>query len=488
MSLLTTLLTQAANNGNITNLTVSGTSSLSGAATFKTTVTVEGASTLSGAAVFKTTQLVEGAQTVSGASVFKTTLSVEGASTLSGVATFKNTINMNSTRITSLATPTTSTDAATRGYVDNIVNNIHPAAVAATTANLTATYANGTLGVGATLTNSGAQAAFSTDGVSPAVNDRVLVKDQSTGAQNGVYTLTTVGNGSTNWVLTRATDYDEAADMQAGDRVAVVTGTTESATYWMMTQTAAITVGTTAITFTEIGQLTASVTAVVQQVFTGNGTYTPTTGMIYCIVELQGGGGGGGGVVNAAAASYRAGGGGGSGGYLRKTFTAANIGATAAVVIGAIGAGGANTGANGSAGGNSTFTPSGTGAVLTANGGAGGTYDTVDRTSLGWGGGQTGGAGGTATNGDVNITGNYGYLCLIFGIVDSTNGVNGRGGSSLFGYGGRENIDGTEDGRGAFGYGAGGSGALSINAGGAGTGGAGTAGICIVTEFVSTSA
>ena len=61
-------------------------------------------------------------------------------------------------------------------------------------------------GVGATLTNSGAQAALSVDGVSLSVNDRVMVRLQTTGAQNGVYTVTTVGSGSTNWVLTRAAD------------------------------------------------------------------------------------------------------------------------------------------------------------------------------------------------------------------------------------------------------------------------------------------
>jgi hypothetical protein len=63
-------------------------------------------------------------------------------------------------------------------------------------------------GVGATLTNAGAQAALQIDGVNLATTNRVMVRLQTNGAENGVYTVTTVGDGSTNWVLTRATDSD----------------------------------------------------------------------------------------------------------------------------------------------------------------------------------------------------------------------------------------------------------------------------------------
>ena len=73
----------------------------------------------------------------------------------------------------------------------------------ATTTNLSAVYNNGTLGVGATLTNSAAQAALKIDNVELSVNNRVLIKNQTNQSQNGIYTVTTVGNGSTNWVLTR---------------------------------------------------------------------------------------------------------------------------------------------------------------------------------------------------------------------------------------------------------------------------------------------
>ena len=63
-------------------------------------------------------------------------------------------------------------------------------------------------GVGATLTNAGAQAALQIDGINLATTNRVMVRLQTNGAENGVYTVTTVGDGSTNWVLTRATDSD----------------------------------------------------------------------------------------------------------------------------------------------------------------------------------------------------------------------------------------------------------------------------------------
>jgi len=95
----------------------------------------------------------------------------------------------------------------------------------ATTANLTATYANGTLGVGATLTNSSTQAAFAIDGLTPSAGSRILVKDQTAAAENGIYEVTVVGDGSTNWVLTRATDADTVNKMVVDRFVWVAGGT-----------------------------------------------------------------------------------------------------------------------------------------------------------------------------------------------------------------------------------------------------------------------
>jgi len=110
-------------------------------------------------------------------------------------------------------------------YVKSVVLSLPEETVAgATTANLTATYANGTLGVGATLTNSSTQAAFAIDGLTPSLESRILVKDQSTTAQNGIYEVTIVGDGSTNWVLTRVTTADTVNEMVVDRFVWVVGG------------------------------------------------------------------------------------------------------------------------------------------------------------------------------------------------------------------------------------------------------------------------
>lgn len=123
--------------------------------------------------------------------------------------------------------------------------------VAACTGNLNATYANGALGVGATLTNAGAQVAFSADGVSPSLNDRVLVQFQTSTANNGIYTLTTVGTGASNWVLTRATDYDQAGEINPGDFVPVrAGGTLYGQTGWIQVDAVPI-IGTSPIQFNQ---------------------------------------------------------------------------------------------------------------------------------------------------------------------------------------------------------------------------------------------
>lgn len=169
-------------------------------------------------------------------------------------------------KITNLGAPSASTDAATKQYVDDVAQglNIHAASYAATTANLNATYSNGVAGVGATLTNAGANAAFSTDSVSPALNARILVKDQTNTAHNGIYVLSTVGDGSTPWVLTRATDFDTAAEIAGGDFTFVDAGSTFANTGWVNIDEVNI-VGTDPIVF---------------QQFSGAGTYTASNGVL----------------------------------------------------------------------------------------------------------------------------------------------------------------------------------------------------------------
>ncbi len=179
--------------------------------------------------------------------------------------------SVTTTLVTGLASPVNPTDAVNKAYADTIAAGltfIPPGARVATTAALTATYANGTLGVGATLTNSTTQAAITIDGVALSAADVVLVKNQAAPAQNGIYTVTTVGTGATNWVLTRATNYDQLAEITQGSYTAVGAGTVNAATLWIMTGTTPITVGTTAITFT---RLNVSGSGTVTLVDTGTG-------------------------------------------------------------------------------------------------------------------------------------------------------------------------------------------------------------------------
>lgn len=145
-------------------------------------------------------------------------------------------------------------DVVSKSYVDAIIAGLSPkgSSRVGTTAALTATYANGSSGVGATLTNSGALAAISIDGVALSLNDRVLVKDQAAPAQNGLYKVTTVGSGAAAWVLTRTTDYDTTAEIFEGTYSIVEEGSVNAGTLWIMTTNGTITVGTTSIAFTNL--------------------------------------------------------------------------------------------------------------------------------------------------------------------------------------------------------------------------------------------
>ncbi len=121
---------------------------------------------------------------------------------------------------------------------------------AATTANLVALYSAGTAGVGATLTNNGTQEAFSIDGIFPTTGTRVLVKNQTTFSNwHGIYTVTNSGNASTNWVLTRATDYDNATKIKAGDIIPVTNGDTNANTRWVQTANVSFVIGFGSLTF-----------------------------------------------------------------------------------------------------------------------------------------------------------------------------------------------------------------------------------------------
>ncbi len=146
--------------------------------------------------------------------------------------------------------PVLANQAANKAYVDLAAGGftVILATQAATTVNLNATQAGA--GVGATLTNAGTQAAFVVDGYTASVNDRILVKNQTLSQHNGVYVVTNIGSGSTNWVLTRAADYDTAAQIKPGTLIAVNNGTVNATTSWLETATV-VTVDTDPILFSQ---------------------------------------------------------------------------------------------------------------------------------------------------------------------------------------------------------------------------------------------
>jgi len=187
-------------------------------------------------------------------------------------------------------TPVNALDVTNKSYVDTIATglNAHDAVSYASTANLAGTYANGTSGVGATLTNSGTQAIFALDGYTFQASDvtngtRVLLKDQTFTDQNGVYVITTLGSVSTNWVLTRATDYNSVPNVAAGDFAFVINGTANGKfSYIQVNKPVAITGNNTtanAITFSIFANGNISGTVNPNQGGTGT-TATPTNGQL----------------------------------------------------------------------------------------------------------------------------------------------------------------------------------------------------------------
>jgi hypothetical protein len=183
-----------------------------------------------------------GTQTASTISDFDTQVRTSKITDLS-VPT--SSFSMNSQKITSLATPTDATDAATKAYVDAVTEglHIHTSVVAATTANVDLSTA---LENGDTL-----------DGITLATGNRILVKNQTTQSENGIYIVQASGQPA------RATDFDTAAEVDSGDFVFVSSGTVNGSTGWVQTNKPA-TIGTDAIAFTQ---------------FSGAGTYVAGTGL-----------------------------------------------------------------------------------------------------------------------------------------------------------------------------------------------------------------
>jgi hypothetical protein len=142
--------------------------------------------------------------------------------------------------ITLSGDPTADLHAVPRQWVQSLAPK--QSCRVATTAALTVTATS------STLTNAGTLVAISIDGIALSVGDRVLVKDQATTNQNGIYTVTTVGTAAVAWVLTRATDADTWNDL-IGAHTPIEQGTVNDDTFWLSETARGGTLGTTAITW-----------------------------------------------------------------------------------------------------------------------------------------------------------------------------------------------------------------------------------------------
>lgn len=156
--------------------------------------------------------------------------------------------------------PTLTQGLATKNYVDKTALN-GTSVYAASAATLGTVTQSGS-GVGATLTNAGAQATFALDGVNPPVGTNVLIKNTATGmtaANEGIYTLTNVGSSISNWILTRATSYDTTTEINNTGLILVQNGSTLAGTAWYNSATI-VTIDTTNFNYTQFGNITFPVT------------------------------------------------------------------------------------------------------------------------------------------------------------------------------------------------------------------------------------
>ena len=195
-----------------------------------------------------------------------------GSTTIGSGSTVTNITGLTLTTSTVAADPTTALGIASKQYVDAVTAaiNFHAPVQRASTANLTGTYNNGTSGVGATFTLT-ATGRLAIDGGNVSTNDRVLLKNQTTDLQNGIYVVTNQGGAGVSAILTRASDYDQPGEIKNGDVVFTITGTQNTGVTFVNTMAAGTTVvGTSSIIFS-------TYTSASLPTQTGNSGYLLTT-------------------------------------------------------------------------------------------------------------------------------------------------------------------------------------------------------------------
>lgn len=170
-------------------------------------------------------------------------------------------VNLNNQNINNLADPVNAQDAVNLRTLQSYINGLSDRAEVAyaTTAALPAnSYSNGSSGAGATLTASG-NGALSVDGQAVAAGQRILVKNEATAANNGIYVVSNAGSGTAAYVLTRATDMDQAGKIGPGILVpvkapaGVTAGAVNDQKIFLSTAPSSFTVGTSSLNFTLVG-------------------------------------------------------------------------------------------------------------------------------------------------------------------------------------------------------------------------------------------
>ena len=244
-------VTSVAGTGTVNGITLTGTVTTSGSLTL--------GGTLSGVSL---TSQVSGTLPIANGGTGATT-DATARTSLGAAASGANT-DITSIALTSgtvINAPAAGTDIVNKTYADSISAgiNFHQSVRLASTTTLAAyTYNNGSSGVGATIT-ANANGALSLDSVAVATNDRVMIKNEVSGnaPYNGIYVVTQTGSGAAPFILTRSTDYNTSGSgvnqINQGDFFLVTAGASQANTSWVQQTPLPITVGTTALTFTQFG-------------------------------------------------------------------------------------------------------------------------------------------------------------------------------------------------------------------------------------------